>query len=126
MEEASSPRISPTLDLETPPFWRYPMTTRSTALCSSERIFGSFKGSRLTPERRATSSDLGSRIHSVPRSSRRQGARAREFKLECQFGECSCHAGAGGADAQIFKPLHQFRNSPTTGFSPREASHDRF
>ena len=28
-------------------------------------------------------------------------------------------------NAQILKPLHQFRNSPTTGFSPGEASHDR-
>jgi hypothetical protein len=55
-------------------FWRYPMTAGSTALCSSERILASFKGSRLTPERNATSSDLGSRIHSVPRSSRCQGA----------------------------------------------------
>jgi hypothetical protein len=63
---------SPPLALETPPFWRYPMTTRSTALCSSERI--SFKGSPLTPERSATNSDLGSRVHSIPRSSRRQGA----------------------------------------------------
>src|ERR1700686_2078699 len=50
------------------------MTTRSTAFCSSERIFASFKGSRLTPESSSKSSDLGARIHSVPRSSRRHGA----------------------------------------------------
>src|SRR5271170_3724714 len=81
MEEASSPSISPTLDLETPPFWRYPMTTRSTALCSSERIFASFKGSRLTPESSSKSSDLGARIHSVPRSSRRHGAQLEPFRL---------------------------------------------
>src|SRR5271154_6694922 len=102
------------------------MTTRSTALCSSERIFASFKGSRLPPERSSKSSDLGARIHSVPRSSRRHGARAREFKLECQFGERGGHAGAGGANAQIFKPFDQFRNSPTAGLFPREASHRCF
>ena len=28
------------------------------------------------------------------------------------------------ADAQIFKPLDQFRNGPTAGLSPGEASHD--
>jgi hypothetical protein len=50
------------------------MTTRSTALCSSERILASLRGSRLTPERSSKSSDLGARIHSVPRSSRRHGA----------------------------------------------------
>ena len=50
------------------------MTTRSTALCSSESIYASFKGSPLTPERKSKSSDLGARIHSVPRSSRRHGA----------------------------------------------------
>jgi acetolactate synthase-1/2/3 large subunit len=60
---ALSPEYLPTLDLETPPFWRYPMTTRSTALCSSERIFASFRGSRLTPERSSECSDLGARIH---------------------------------------------------------------
>jgi hypothetical protein len=53
-----------------------------------------------------------------------QGHPAREFKLECQFGECSRHAGAGGADAQIFKPLDQLRDSPTAGLPPGEASHD--
>ena len=31
---------------------------------------------------------------SVPRSSRRHGARAREFKLERQFGQRRRHAGA--------------------------------
>jgi hypothetical protein len=62
---------------------------------------------------------LGARIRSVPRSSRRHGARAREF------GQRRRHAGTSGAKAQIFKPLHQFRNSPTPGFSPTEASHDR-
>src|SRR5580704_4331542 len=97
------------------------MTTKSTALCASERILASFRGSRLTPERSSKSSDLGARIHSVPRSSRRHGARAREFKLECQFGERGRHAGA---KAQIFKPLDQLRNSPTAGLSPGEASHD--
>ena len=121
-----APGSPPPLILETPPFWRYPMTTRSTALCSSERILASFRGSRLTPERSSKSSDLGARIHSVPRSSRRHGARAREFKLECQFGERGRHAGAGGANAQIFKPLDQFQNSPTAGLFPREASHDGF
>jgi hypothetical protein len=110
----------PTLVLETPPFWRYPMTTRSTALCSSERSLASLRGSRLTPERNSKSSDLGARIHSVPRSSRRHGARAREFKLECQFGERRRHAGAGGANAQIFKPFDQFQNRPTAGLSPPE------
>ena len=109
-----------------PPFWRYPMTTRRTALCSSERIFASFSGSRLTPERSSKSSDLGARIHSVPRSSRRHGARAGEFKLEFQFGERGRHAGAGGANAQIFKPLDQFSDRPTAGLFPREASHDGF
>src|SRR5271170_5426452 len=76
MEEASSPSISPTLVLETPPFWRYPIVTRSTALCSSERSLASFRGSRLALERSSKSSDLGARIHSVPRSSRRHGAQA--------------------------------------------------
>jgi hypothetical protein len=52
------------------------VTTRSTTLCSSERIFASFRGSRLTPESSSKSSDLGVRIHSVPRSSRRHGAQA--------------------------------------------------
>src|SRR5258705_435585 len=102
------------------------MTTRSTALCSSERIFASFRGSRLTPERSSKSSDLGAKIHSVPRSSRRHGARAREFKLEPEFGERGRHAGACGANAQIFKPLDQLPYCPTAGLSPGEASHDCF
>ena len=37
------------------------VTTRSTALCSSERILASFRGSRLTPERSSKSSDLSYR-----------------------------------------------------------------
>ena len=100
----------PTLVLETPPFWRYPMTTRSTALCSSERILPFFRGSRLTPERSSKSSDLGARIHSVPRS-RRRTAPKQKFKLKPEFRERGRHAGARGANAQIFKPFHQFCNS---------------
>src|SRR5271170_6715890 len=104
MEEDSSPSISPTLDLETPALWRYPMTTRSTALCSSERIFASFRGSRLTPERSSKSSDLGARIHSVPRLSRRHGA---QLENSSSSASSASAAGARGANAQIFKPLYQ-------------------
>ena len=38
------------------------------------KVFAFLEESPLTPERSSRSSDLGSRIHSVPRSSRRQGA----------------------------------------------------
>ena len=57
-----------------PSFLAVSDVTRDTALCSSEGSCSSFRGSRLTPERSSKSSDLGARIHSVPRSSRRQGA----------------------------------------------------
>jgi hypothetical protein len=36
---------------------------------------------------------------------------------------CKCRATA---NAQIFKPLDQLRNSPIAGLSPGEASHDCF
>ena len=126
MEEASSPSISPTLDLETPPFWRYPMTTRSTALCSSERILASFRGSRLTPERSSKSSDLGARIHSVPRSSRRHGA-----QLESSSSSASSASAAVtlARVAQTPRFLNRSTNSATVqraGLSPGEASHDGF
>src|SRR5271154_1615715 len=110
MEEAASPSISPTLDLETPPFWRYPITTRRTALCSSERIFASFRGSRLTPERSSKSSDLGARIHSVPRSCRRQGA-----QLESSSSSASSASAAVtlARVAQTPRFLNRSTNSPT-------------
>ena len=125
MEEACSPRISPTLDLETPPFWRYPMTTRRTALCSSERILASFRGSRLSPERSSKSSDLGARIHSVPRSSRRHGA-----QLESSSSSPSS-ASAAVTLARVAQ-TPRFLNLSTTpppsnsGTLPRKASHDGF
>ena len=73
LKEVSSSSISRALILETLPFRRYPMTTKSTALYSSERIFATFKGSRLTSAREAMSSDLGSNI--LPCSSRRPDAK---------------------------------------------------
>jgi hypothetical protein len=69
-------------------------------------LFASFRGSRLTPERSSKSSDLGARIHSVPRSSRRHGARAREFKLERQFGERGRQAGV---DPTVVSPAANLR-----------------
>jgi hypothetical protein len=89
-------------------------------------ILASFMGSRLTPERRATSSDLGSRIHFGPSFEQTPWCPAREFKLEPKFGEPSRHAGARGANAQAFKLLDQFQNNLAAGFSLGEASHDGF
>jgi hypothetical protein len=48
-----------------------------------------------------------------------------EFKLELQFDPDRRHAGARGANAQVFKPLDQFPNGPAARLSPGEASHDR-
>src|ERR1700761_6824351 len=124
MEEASSPRISPTLDLETPPFWRYPITTRKTALCSSERILASLRGSRLTPERSSRSSHLGARIHSVPRSSRRHGAH-----LESSSSSPSSTSAAVtlARVAQTPRFLNSSTNSPTVqerDSPPERQAHD--
>ncbi len=48
----------------------------------------------LTPERSVRSSDLGARIHSVPRSEQAPRRPARQFKLEPQFGQRRRHGGA--------------------------------
>ena len=99
------------------------MTTRSTALCSSERL--PFSGNRLTPERSAYELRFGLQDPFGPSFEQAPRRPAREFKLKPQLGQRRRHAGASGANAQILKPLEQFRNSPTAGLSPREASHDR-
>jgi hypothetical protein len=110
--------------LETPPLWRNPMTTRSTALCSSERIFVPFKGSRLTPERSATSSDLGSRIHSVPRSSGRHGAQTESSSSSASSASAAVTLAR---EAQTPRFLNRSTNSKTVqrrDSPPTEASHD--
>src|ERR1700722_6191485 len=73
-------------------------------------IFASFRGSRLTPERSSKSSDLGARIHSVPRSSRRHGA-----QLESSSSTPSSASAAVtlARVAQTPRFLNRSTNSPT-------------